>query len=229
MLSRRTRTIALATAAALGLLTFAAGSVGAASAATVVPHVTNASSTGPVVVGIGDSILMGHGLDPDQAWLSILATREGWRLTNLASDGSGFITQGDNGDTFADQAKAAVSLHPDIIIVSGSSNDLGDSASAIAAATTATIAKLHAELPATRIIAVSGVWGDTSLPTQMNAINADVIAATAAVGGTYLNIGQPLSDRADLMQGDDVHPTAQGQMKLAHAVLASLTRHNLEV
>ena len=55
------------------------------------------------MVAIGDSIMEGHGLDPGQAWPALLAQEYGWRLTNLASDGSGFVTPGNNGDTFADQ------------------------------------------------------------------------------------------------------------------------------
>ena len=60
----------------------------------VIPRTTDASSDGPVVVAIGDSIMEGHGLDPSDAWPALLAKQNGWRLTNLASDGSGFATVG---------------------------------------------------------------------------------------------------------------------------------------
>lgn len=177
-----------------------------------------APAAGPIVVAIGDSIMEGHGLASDQAWLALLASEKGWQLTNLASDGSGFVAVGSNGDTFADQAAAAEQLHPDVVIFSGSSNDLGVSDSRIDAATTATIAGLHAALPNTKIVSISAIWGDTELPEQIPAIDSAVETATAAVGGTYLDAGQPLANDPAVMQEDEVHPTADGQLMIARAV-----------
>ena len=159
--------------------------------------------------------------------MAVLATEHGWRLTNLASDGSGFVAVGDNGDTFADQARAAEELDPDVVIITGSSNDLGADDTEIDGATTATIAEVHAALPAAKIIAVSAVWGDTEVPPQLSAIDSYVDSASTADGGTYLDIGQPLSDRPDLMQSDDDHPTAAGQLLIASAVSAAMLRANL--
>jgi acyl-CoA thioesterase-1 len=176
-----------------------------------------APAPGPVVVAIGDSIMAGHGLNPDRAWLALLASERGWQLTNLASDGSGFVAVGSNGDTFADQAAAAELLHPDVVIFSGSSNDLGVSDSRIDAATAATIGELHAALPTTMIISVSAVWGDTEVPGQLSAIDSAVESATAAAGGIFVEAGQPLAEEPALMQSDQVHPTADGQLMIARA------------
>ncbi len=227
MLRRATRTIGLVAAATVGLLTLAVGIADATPYPTIVAHTTNALSNGPVVVGIGDSILEGHGVDSGQAWLAVLAEKDGWRLTNLASDGSGFATVGDNGDTFADQVMVAEKLNPDVVIISGSSNDLGATDVKIAQATTATIDALRAALPNAKIVAVSAVWGDTPLPDQMTTITADVAAATIAVGGSYLDIGQPLSAQPTLMQADDDHPTAEGQGILAASVSAAMAAASL--
>jgi acyl-CoA thioesterase-1 len=214
---------------AAGFLCFAAGSAIAEPPPTIVAHTTDASATGPVVVGIGDSILEGHGLADGQSWLAVLATQEGWRLTNLASDGSGFVTVGNDGDTFADQVAAAEGLDPDVVIISGSSNDLGAANDAIATATTQTIDAIHAAMPEAKIIAISAVWGDTAVPTQLDDISSDLADATIAVGGTYLDIGQPLEAEPGLMQSDDDHPTAQGQVVLASAVSAAMLRAHLTI
>jgi acyl-CoA thioesterase I len=180
-----------------------------------------ASTARPVVVAIGDSIMEGHGLSANQAWVASIAKQDGWQLTNLASDGSGFVKVGNKGDTFADQARAAIAMHPSVVVVSGSSNDLGESNADLSAATTATLKMIRLALPTARIIAVSAVWGATKLPAQMTAINNQVKSAVAAVGGEYLNIGQPLSGHPELMQSDAVHPTAAGQLVLARAVAAA--------
>jgi acyl-CoA thioesterase-1 len=180
-----------------------------------------ATSARPVVVAIGDSIMEGHGLSAGQAWIATIAKQDDWRFTNLASDGSGFLKVGNKGDTFADQARAAIALHPSVIVLAGSSNDLGEPDAALATATGKTIASIRAALPHVRIIAVSAIWGATAVPAQLNDIDNQVQAAIAAVGGEYLNIGQPLSGHPELMQSDAVHPTAAGQRVLARSVSAA--------
>ncbi len=226
---RKRRNIAAVSAATIAVLVLSAGAAAVPALPTIVPHYITASTTGPVVVAIGDSIMEGHGLSPDQSWLAVLAERGGWRLTNLASDGSGFVTAGNNGDTFADQARAAIALHPSVVILSGSSNDLGAANATIDSSTIATIADLHAALPSATIIAVSATWGDTALPGQLTTIDSAVQAATLGVGGIYLDIGQPLQDRPGLMQADDVHPTAAGQDRLASAVNHALAKARVVV
>lgn len=198
------------------------GAAAATSRPSIVRHVTVGSVTGPVVVAIGDSIMEGHGLDPSDAWPSLLAEDYGWRLTNLASDGSGFVTVGDNGDTFADQAAVAVRLHPSIVIVSASSNDLGAPDSTIAGDTDATIRFIRAALPHAEIIAVSPVWNDTTEPAQLVSIGEDLVRAGQQVGARQLDIDQPLAGQPSLMQADDVHPTAAGQQVIASTVEAAL-------
>jgi acyl-CoA thioesterase-1 len=203
-------------------VSLAVGAVAAVGKPTVVAHTTEASPDGPVVVAIGDSIMEGHGLDPSQAWPAVLAQEYGWRLTNLASDGSGFVTSGNNGDTFADQVAVAARLNPSIVLVSGSSNDLGSDDTMIAGETAATIRALHAALPRAEILAVSPVWNDKNVPPQLDDIDLDVVRAVSAVGGRTLDIGQPLFGQPALMQSDDVHPTPAGQQVIAAAVAQAL-------
>jgi acyl-CoA thioesterase I len=194
----------------------------AAASLLAVGSVAFADTSQPVVVAIGDSIMEGHGLAVGQAWVAKLAKQDGWRLTNLASDGSGFLKVGNKGDTFADQARKAIALRPSVVLISGSSNDLGEPNTALAKATAATVKALRSALPTAKIIAVSAVWGATSVPAQLSDINSQVKSAIAAVGGEYVDIGQPLSGHPELMQSDAVHPTAAGQHVLAESVTDAL-------
>jgi acyl-CoA thioesterase-1 len=215
---RRTSFVAIGVGAIVTLISaFAAGAAFADSRSVVVARTVTTSATGPVVVAIGDSIMAGHGLSPDQAWTALLAKEDDWQFTNLASDGSGFVQVGTNGDTFADQAGAAVKLNPAVIIIAGSSNDFGITDVTLAQATTATIASIRTALPKTTIIAVNATWGASALPPQMNVIDAQVKDAVTAAGGDFLDIGQPLSGHPEWMQGGDVHPNAAGQRALADA------------
>lgn len=195
------------------------------SSSSAGPTASNPSPSAKLVtVAIGDSIMDGHGLGADQNWPDLLADAETWNMHNLATDGSGYVTLGDARDTFQDQAERAVALDPDIVVIAGSSNDLGDSDTDVDAAIQKLVTTVKTALPKAKIIAFNTFWGDTTPPAQLASFNAQVKQSVEAVGGTYYDIGQPLSGRADLMQSDDVHPTAAGQKIVADAVAAKLAR-----
>lgn len=177
---------------------------------------------GPVVVAIGDSIMDGHGLTPSRAWPQLIGQATDWQLTDLASDGSGFATPGDDGDTFQDQAVEAVSLHPDIVIIAASSNDLGQDPGTVEQSTDATFDYLREALPRTRIIALNAFWGADTPPTELTQLDSAVEEAAASIGAHYLDIGQPLAGHPELMQPDAVHPTAKGLMVLAAAIAKAI-------
>src|SRR5450830_1457250 len=190
----------------------------AAPAQSVVPHTAKAA---PQVLTIGDSIMKGFGLPAAQAWPALIAAKNGWDLATLACNGAGFLTIGsaqDCDDNFLGVVGAAAALHPDIVIISGSSNDFGEENTALLDTTVAALARLRAEFPNAEIIGLSTIWGDTALPAQLAQIDAQVAQAAEQVGGTYLDVGQPLSGHPELMQADDVHPTAAGQFILGAAI-----------
>jgi acyl-CoA thioesterase-1 len=194
----------------------------AAAVATVTA--TPTTTARPHLLAIGDSIMKGHGLDADEAWPALIAAQRGWTLDNLACDGAGFLTTGDKGDcdeTFAGLVDKAVKLQPHTVIVEGSSNDFGESDSALARETFSEITKLHAALPYARIIGLSTVWNETAVPAQLADINEQVEKAVLSVGGRYFDIGQPLAGHPEWMQSDDVHPTARGQQAIEEAVIAA--------
>ncbi|MBG6108416.1 SGNH/GDSL hydrolase family protein [Frigoribacterium sp. CG_9.8] len=224
MIRKFLRVAAIPAVAVVAVVTSLAGAAPASTSLVITAVKINSSATGPLVVAVGDSILSGHGLGSDESWVAQLALQNNFNLVNLASDGSGFVTAGDNNDTFADQITTAIDLKADVVILSGSSNDLGQSDAAVETAIGAVVTKLHTALQKAQIIAVSGVWGATALPPQMVTINDSVRTAVKAVGGTYLHIGQPLGGRVFLMQTDEVHPTAAGQAAIAHHVTKALNR-----
>ncbi len=185
------------------------------------PVAPQAVMAAPQVLTIGDSIMKGFGLPTSQAWPALIAAQNGWELTTLACNGAGFLTIGstqDCGNNFPGVVIAAAALHPDIIIISGSSNDFGENNTALLDSTITAVTRLRAEFPNARIIGLSTVWGDTAPPAQLAQIDAQVTQAVEQVGGTYLDIGQPLSGHPEWMQADDVHPTADGQLVLDAAI-----------
>jgi acyl-CoA thioesterase-1 len=176
------------------------------------------------VVTIGDSITAGHGVEAGEDWVALVAAERGWRATNVSDDGSGFLSIGNNGDTFADQARLAVTLDPDLIIIGGSSNDFGYADAELEAVTLSTISYLHEALPDAEIIGLSTLWGNDYYPDQLPLIDGQVRRATILAAGSFLELGQPLLGGAGLMQSDEIHPTALGQRMLAAAIGDALTR-----
>ena len=210
-----------------------AASVGAAaadkSAVTPSPAATGsavAAAAAPMqVLTIGDSIMKGYGLSPADAWPELISAAKGWDLTTLACDGAGFVDLGNPvecGDTLVDISRSAAALHPDLIIIEGSSNDLEHPNSELLAATTSALTILRSEFPKAEIIGLSAIWSDTDPPAQLADINSQVRQAVMGVGGHYLDIGQPLSAHRKLMQDDDIHPAVAGQVVLAAAIQTAL-------
>jgi acyl-CoA thioesterase-1 len=184
----------------------------------------------PSVVAIGDSIMRGHGLTPDQAWPALMAAHDDWQLDNLACDGAGFLAVGDSsecGGTFASLVAQAVALHPRTIIIEGSSNDFGESNSSLMPETLAQLKELRAALPHAQIIGLSTIWGDTAVPAQLADVDQQVRTAVTSIGGVFLDIGQPLGGHPEWMQSDDVHPTTAGQVAIYAAVQAAFDRANV--
>jgi acyl-CoA thioesterase-1 len=193
---------------------------------------TRTSTTTPVVVAIGDSIMKGHGLTPAEAWPALLAQSNHWALHNLACDGAGFVKTGDADDCggdFSGLVAEAVAAKPSLILISGSSNDLGISNAQLQRQTVDVVKALRAALPTTTIVGISTVWNDTAAPDQMDDINEQVRQAVKAVGGVYLDIGQPLAGHRSWLQGDDVHPTVQGQRELAKAIAGAIRSAKLKL
>jgi len=229
MTLRQPRFVALAAMLAAAL---ALGGCASNDLDTDTTTTATATTSGPVVVAIGDSIMKGHGLSPAQAWPALLAQTNAWSLDNLACDGAGFVKAGDADDCggdFSGLVAEAVAAKPSLVLISGSSNDLGISNSQLQEQTIQVVTALQAALPTTTIVGISTVWNDTAAPDQMDDINEQVRQAVKGVGGVYLDIGQPLAGHRSWLQSDDVHPTARGQRELAKAIAGAVRSAKLKI
>lgn len=212
-----------------------ANSTGAAPTSSAVkPSPSGATSAAPPaavaaapiqVLMIGDSIMKGFGLSPTESWPGLVSNANNWKLTTLACDGAGFVAPGNPsecGGSFVDVSRSAATLNPDLIIIEGSSNDFGQPNSELLSATVDALAILRSEFPSVEIIGLSTVWSESDPPAQLADVNSQVEQAVTAVGGYYLDIGQPLGGHPELMQDDDVHPSTAGQKVLAAAIQSAI-------
>lgn len=182
------------------------------------------------LVTIGDSIMAGYGLtDPDtSAWPALLAGQTGSSVVNDSCSGAGFIAVGDCGNDYDGLVAAAAAAHPGTVIVQSSDNDLGQDPAALAAATTQTVRDLHAAIPDARLVGLSTLWDQPGpTPAEVAQSSADLQSALAAVGGTFVDIGQPLAGETGMLQSDDEHPTDSGQQELSATISADLRAANV--
>lgn len=176
-----------------------------------------------VIVTIGDSIMSGYGLDPDEAWPVLLATKEDVSVTNLACAGAGFVRIGDCGTDFSGLIEQAQDQQPEMIIIQSSDNDAYEDESSISTATTDTIRALHKAVPSAHIVGLSTIWNlPYEPPETIAAASASLQAAVEAVGGTFVDVGDPLRDQPTLLQDDEEHPTVAGQQALLAAITDAL-------
>jgi len=188
-------------------------------------HEASSDRDGAVIVTIGDSIMAGFGLDPDEAWPALLAGSTGREVVNLGCSGAGFVAEGDCDADFSGLVDQAAAEHPSLVIVQSSDNDVDEDAATLDEATMAAVTALHAADPDARIVGMNTLWNPSWEEPEAIAGSTDALrAAVEAVGGTFVDIGQPLHGRLDLLQWDEEHPNAEGQRVLRQIVADALAR-----
>lgn len=230
MLIARLRAAAICAVAALTLAGCTAAPAPQPPVAAAAGNVVGTPDAATTVVTIGDSIMAGYGLDPDSAWPVLLAGKTGVPVVNLGCSGGGFIAVGGCGTDFEGLIDQARQQNPAIIIIQSSDNDDDQSAPAIRDATLRTVSALHAAAPDALIVGLSTLWDQPDeQPSTIGAATAALRAALSSVGGTFVDIGQPLAGNPQLLQADDEHPTVAGQQVLVRAIGDRLADAGIEL
>jgi acyl-CoA thioesterase-1 len=107
--------------------------------------------------------------------------------------------------------------------VQSSSNDFWQDADDIRTDTDDTVNQLRDAAPDARIVGLSTIWNDDPAVPDDTATTSDALRdAVDSVGGTFIDIGQPLVGHPEWMQDDDVHPTARGERAIEQTVFSAL-------
>ena len=179
----------------------------------------------PVVAFIGDSFTAGAGASSYATqWTSLVSRYYGWDQRNFGVGGSGYVTSGhDNGATnYLGRVAEVAAQEPSFVIVSGGLNDIATSTDdQFVAAVNQTYAALRQALPHATIVGITPFYDAQTPPDRLAAMAAEVRSAVQAVGGTYLDIGDPLLDQPQDISADGVHPNDSGYAALAQAIEAA--------
>lgn len=202
---------------------------------TPAPLATSEPSVEPIDVAfIGDSYTVGAG-STNGGFVKLLSKGQPWDVINLGVGGTGYApsqgaTEGsmnacgrESCPGYIDVIPQAVEGGADVVVVSGGRNEAKVPADAQAATIDAFYKKLRAELPDAKIIAFSPIWDSEPAPAAIPAMAGMVRTSVEAVGGTFIDLGQPLEGKADLITADGVHPNNAGYEALADAMRGALT------
>lgn len=207
--------------AAVFLVAVACGSEPAPPAAPRIVTPSEPVAKGFKVVVLGDSITAGLGLPVDQAFPAVAEA-------SLVGEGLAVSIQnaGVSGDTSTGGAARVdwlLKQSPDVLVVELGGNDLlrGQPVDV----TEQSLRKIVAAGQQTgAVVVLLGIAAPTSMgPEHKAAFDAVYGRVAESTGATFVDdfLG-PLMDRPELIQGDGLHPTAQGQKLLAKRLVEVL-------
>jgi lysophospholipase L1-like esterase len=181
----------------------------------------------PLAVFIGDSYTQGAG-GGGVRWPTLVGDAHGWDVDNLGLGGTGYIkTSDENGcgrpycGTYGQTIDEIVGS-PRYIVVAGGRNDIGLPTADVAAAADGLFGELRERYPDAMIFVMAPWFDDDAPPPSAGEFAQAIQAAALENEVVYLDSGQPLLGRTDLISADGVHPNAAGYQALAAAVTAVL-------
>lgn len=182
------------------------------------------------VAFIGDSYAAGTGASaPGQRWTTLLSAANGWTEVNVAHPQTGYHRAGTQAPCAADTCPSFVSVvpqvvaeAPDLVIITGGSNDLTQDLEVAKGDMIRTLTELRAGLPNAAIVVVNPWWDMRPMNPALEAYSAAIREATAAINATYADTGQPLAGKIDLVTPTGLDANDAGQVVLADTVRSAL-------
>lgn len=194
-----------------------------------VPTFTSKPDNQVRAVFLGDSYVAGTGAsDPSKRWTSIVAKDQGWTEINLGQGATGYVSGGlgeGQQDQYASRIAKLKQANPDIVVVSGSQNDLTFPAAQVATAIRDTLTAVRDAAPEARIIVVGPVNPGT-IVAGTRANDTVVQAVANEIGATYISSidpGSTYQDQSDYFT-DGQHPSDSGHQHIADRIEAGLPK-----
>ncbi|WP_345438458.1 SGNH/GDSL hydrolase family protein [Microbacterium gilvum] len=187
----------------------------AVSAPRFTPAPVETTEPRPSIAALGDSYTGGSEEDSGEVarWPYLVARALDVPIDVIASGGSGYVVPGPNDTTFPELA-ADVPADSDLVIIYGSRNDVA-TAEEVYDAATATVFSLGEVAPDADIIIVGPTWITADPPQNILDSESALTRVAADQGLRYVSSLAWLTEDAELIGGDGVHPNDAG-----HAVLA---------
>jgi lysophospholipase L1-like esterase len=183
---------------------------------------TGAGTPSTVVAFLGDDWTAGIGASAEaKRFTTLTCAQLHLQERNFGVDRTGYAKSANGGGAYGSRVAAVVAAQPEVVVVSGGRNDRDDSAATAAHAAHELFATLHEQLPHAVLIAVAPFWGDSDLPPEIAALAGAVETAVTDVGGTYLDLPDPIHGHPDFM-ADAGDPNNAGYAAIAAALESRL-------
>lgn len=184
----------------------------------------------PVVAFLGDSYTVGVGSSgPSKTWSARIAKQAEWTERNFGQGGTGYVTDAGKEacgqgscPRYSGQVDELVDVKPDIVVISGGVNDLWAKSGTFDRGAARVFNAVRKRLPDVKIVAISPVYYSSPVPGAFKSMSASIERHTEAVGGIYVDIGQPLVGGSSVLAADDVHPNDRGHRLLADSTVTAL-------
>ncbi|MGY5885442.1 SGNH/GDSL hydrolase family protein [Modestobacter lacusdianchii] len=207
------------------------GCAGCSTSAAVVdagstPSVTAAAEL-PVVV-LGDSYTVDSA--EGAGYVPPVAEAMGWAPVLEAGDGTGYLAPGRTTDPspYGERLDAVVAAQPDLVLVQGSTNDVGWSSAELGEAATQLYAALAARLPAARVVVLGPLSPPGVDPGGVAAVRDVLAQVVDASGLTFIDpVAEGWLVPSDGLFADPVHPNEEGYRVMAAQLVTALRAEGL--
>jgi lysophospholipase L1-like esterase len=196
------------------------------------PLPTGISAPEPLsVTFLGDSYVAGTGTDnASKSFARVAARMLGWDPVDVfALGGSGYA--GPPESNYGSRVANVIAVHPDVVVVSGSRNDAGQTVAAREAANQV-LGTIRAALPDAYLIVVGPIWTSSDVPNDIRQLNTAIRDAANANNAVFLDALDPqpwLSGAPGQIAEDGIHPTEVGHQVLAEAFANAVTSYAPDV
>jgi lysophospholipase L1-like esterase len=182
----------------------------------------------PTVAVVGASFAAGIGAGaPNRAWPADLGRLIHWRVVVSADPGAGFVSGGDHDRGPFDRLTAALDLarlRPDLVLVQGGHDDVGQPLALIGRRVGQLIDTIHREAPQARIGVLSVFSGQQGPTAAMRRTDVTIVACARHADPSVL-VFDPLAGPWQFPRvHDHLHPTPAGHQDIAERLAAGLTR-----
>jgi len=196
------------------------GVLGVSTSLASASSTPTSSSSAVQIVFLGDDYTAAVGA-PGHGFTGAVANQLGAHKLTVASPGAGYAKPGTDHHAYLDLEQQVVADHPDVVVVSGGRNDIGDDPATLRDDAKQLFARLHHDLPDATLVAVAPWWGDSAHPADLKPVDDAVRTGVQAAGGTYLDLADPLAGHPSWM-ATDADPNARGYQAIATSLVAAL-------
>ncbi|WP_448615663.1 SGNH/GDSL hydrolase family protein [Modestobacter sp. URMC 112] len=203
-----------------------AGPTGTATGSTTATPSDPVPDEPPTALFLGDSYTVGIGASsPEAGYVQRTAALLGWRAVTQGQGGTGYVNPSDDTgqSVYGGRLAEVAAAQPDIVVVQGSTNDVGRPWESVEAAATELYRGLRTAVPTARVVVLGPLAPPGVDPVAVGDIRNAVARAAFAAGVPFIDpIAAGWLLPVDGLYADPVHPDDDGYRELGEDLALAL-------